>query len=78
MKAPALRRIALLASLGVLPFLAFKPTSAPAVSAEEAVLVRQTQELPALLADAERGSLLDFEQALVVIDQALVQDLLRG
>jgi hypothetical protein len=43
--------------------------------AEEIVLLRQNAELVSLLAAAEAGRLLDFEQVLVVVDQHLVQDL---
>ena len=50
----------------------------PVVSAEEAVLARQCVALQALVAAGERGGLLDFGQVLVVVDQGLVQDILRA
>jgi len=48
------------------------------VSVKETLLVRQTQELGRLIAAAEQKSLFDFGGILVVVDQALVQDLLRS
>jgi len=50
----------------------------PRLSAREAMLSRQNQELVKLVASAENGTLLDFEGVLIVVDQALVQDLLRA
>lgn len=52
--------------------------AAQAVSAEEALLLRQTRELEVLAAAAEAGSLVDFDQMLVVVDQRLVQELLAA
>lgn len=81
---PRLRRAALglcaLAIVGVLLALAWRSwrPAAAAVSAEELVLARQTRELQMLVAAAERGALLDFQHVLVVVDQLLVQDLLRA
>jgi hypothetical protein len=49
-----------------------------AVSAEEAVTVRQREGLRALLAAAERGELLPFDSVLVAVDQGLVQRLLQA
>ena len=46
-------------------------------TAREALLSRQNQALLALTADADRGTLLNFESVLIVVDQELVQDLLR-
>ena len=48
------------------------------VSVQETLLVRQTQELGRLVAAADHGSLFDFDGILVVVDQGLVQELLRG
>jgi len=50
----------------------------PRVSAREALLSRQNQELVKLVSAAENGTLLDFEGMLIVVDQTLVQDLLRA
>ena len=51
---------------------------APRVSAREALLSRQNQELLKLATAAENGTLLDFKGVLIVVDQVLVQDLLRA
>ena len=48
------------------------------MSAREALRSRQNQELVKLTSAAENGTLLDFEGMLIVVDQALVQDLLRA
>lgn len=54
-------------------------TARPAsVSAQEALLSRQNLELVKLSTAAENGTLLDFKGVLIVVDQALVQDLLRA
>ncbi len=50
----------------------------PRLSAQEALLSRQNQELVKLAAAAESGTLLDFKGVLIVVDQVLVQDLLRA
>jgi hypothetical protein len=50
----------------------------PRMSAREALLSRQNQELAKLASAAENGALLDFESMLIVVDQALVRDLLRA
>jgi hypothetical protein len=42
------------------------------------VLTRQNAELVKLAAAAEKGTLLDFRGILIVVDQVLVQDLLRA
>jgi hypothetical protein len=52
--------------------------SPPRLSAQEALLSRQNQELVKLAWAAEHGTLLDFKGILVVVDQVLVQDLLRA
>ena len=49
-----------------------------ASSVEETVLARQTVALQALVDAADRSTLLSFKHALVVVDQGLVQDLLRA
>jgi hypothetical protein len=51
---------------------------APHVSPQEALLLRQNQELVKLSTAAEKGALLDFKGVLIVVDQTLVQDLLRA
>jgi hypothetical protein len=55
-----------------------RPAAPPRLSAREALLSRQSQELVKLAAAAENGTLLDFKGVLVVVDQVLVQDLLRA
>jgi len=52
--------------------------SPPRLSAQEALLSRQNQELVKLASAAENGTLLDFKGILVIVDQVLVQDLLRA
>jgi hypothetical protein len=52
--------------------------SSPRVSPQEALLSRQNQELVKLASAAENGTLLDFKGILIVVDQVLVQDLLRA
>ena len=47
-------------------------------SARETLLSRQNEALGKLTLDAEKGSLLDFKGVLIVVDQALVQDLIRA
>lgn len=66
-----------LLTLGVV-WLLFRRKEPPMVSVSETLLVRQTQELGRLIAAAEQKSLFDFGGILVVVDQGLVQDLLRG
>ena len=48
------------------------------VSVEETVLAQQTVALQTLVDAAERGALVNFTQVLVVVDQGLVQDVLRA
>jgi hypothetical protein len=55
-----------------------RPGRPPRMSAREALLSRQNQELAKLASAAENGTLLDFESMLIVVDQALVRDLLRA
>jgi hypothetical protein len=50
----------------------------PAHSVEETVLAQQTVALQTLVDAAERGALVNFTQVLVVVDQSLVQDVLRA
>ncbi len=46
-------------------------------SAREALLLRQIQALRELTQDGDRGTLLDFKGILIVVDETLVQDMLR-
>jgi hypothetical protein len=69
--------IAVLLSALVASRLTRRERPAPA-SAREALLSRQNQELARLVAAAEAGTLLDFKGMLIVVDQAVVQDLLRA
>jgi hypothetical protein len=55
-----------------------RPAAPRRPSAREALLVRQNQELVKLAAAADNGTLLDFKGVLIVVDQRLVQDLLRA
>jgi hypothetical protein len=48
----------------------------PPPVADEAVRQRQRDGLQSLLEESERGPLVPFDRVLVVVDQALVQDLL--
>lgn len=55
-----------------------RPGPPPRVPAQEALLSRQNQELLKLASAAESGTLLDFKGILVVVEDALVQDLLHA
>ena len=55
-----------------------RPGAPPRLSAQEVLLSRQNQELLKLAAAADNGTLLDFKGVLIVVDQGLVQDLLRA
>jgi len=55
-----------------------RPGHPPRMSAREALLSRQNEELVKLASAAENGTLLDFKGMLIVVDQVLVQDLLRA
>jgi hypothetical protein len=55
-----------------------RPGPPPRTSAREALLSRQNEELLKLATAAENGTLLDFRGVLIIVDQALVQDLLRA
>jgi len=71
----------LLGSVPVLAFLVYRGNARklqPSVSVEETVLAQQTVALQALVEAADRGALLNFRHVLVVVDQGLVQDLLRA
>jgi hypothetical protein len=79
------RRIAAAVVVGlVILVLAFvrlrlmRPGPPPRMSAQEALLSRQNEELAKLASAAENGTLLDFKGVLIVVDQVLVQDLLRA
>jgi hypothetical protein len=50
----------------------------PPPAADEAMLQRQRDGLQSLLDEADRGPLVPFDRVLVVVDQALVQDLLSS
>lgn len=54
------------------------PVAAPRLSASEILLTQQNEKLTELVAAAEKGTLLDFKGILVIVDQVLVQDLLRA
>jgi hypothetical protein len=54
------------------------PGRPPRVPAREALLSRQNEELVKLATAAENGTLLDFKGVLIVVDQVLIQDLLRA
>ena len=71
---------AALAMLGLGAFLLARwpRDAAQTVPAEEALLLRQTRELEVLAAAAEAGTLVDFDQMLVVVDQRFVQELLAA
>ena len=51
---------------------------APRLSAQEALLSRQNEELVKLTSAAEKGTLLNFKGVLIIVDQVLVQDLLHA
>ena len=65
-------------ALGFVALRRIRPGAPPRMSAQEALLTRQNQELMKLASAAESGKLLDFKGMLVVVDQVLVQDLLRA
>lgn len=68
-----------LAILLLLAFVGMRLTRPPArMSAQEALLSRQNQELVKLASAAENGTLLDFKGMLIVVDEVLVRDLLRA
>lgn len=55
-----------------------RPGRSPRMSAREALLSRQNAELAKLATAAESGTLLNFKGMLIVVDQVLVQELLRA
>jgi hypothetical protein len=71
-----LRRLAI--TLAVAAIAAATCRRAERPSSAELVLARRTQGVRTLIADAERGKLLDFRELLVVVDQHLVQDLITS
>ncbi len=64
--------------LGVFAVVQLRLTRPSRLSAQETLLTRQNQALIELTASAEKGTLLNFKDILVVVDQSLVQDLLRA
>jgi hypothetical protein len=71
----------LLGSVPVVAFLAYRGQTREGPlpsSVEETVLTQQNAALRALVQDAETGALLTFRDVLVVVDQGLVQQLLRA
>ena len=77
MVAAALTGLAVLAVALYRPVLArhSRPTRP---SARETLLSRQNEELAKLTLAAEKGTLVDFKGVLIVVDQSLVQDLIRA
>jgi hypothetical protein len=79
---PPIARVVVLGLVVVLTALALLrlmvPAPPPRLSAQEALLTRQNQELIKLAAAAENGTLLDFKGLLIVVNEVLVQDLLRA
>ena len=55
-----------------------RPGSPPRMTAQEALLSRQNQELAKLAAAAENGTLLDFKGVLIVVNEGLVRELLQA
>jgi hypothetical protein len=70
---------AFLAVSGIAAFtvVQLKMTRPTRASARQTLLERQNQEMLALVSAAERGKVLDFPGMLIVVDQTLVQALLR-
>jgi hypothetical protein len=66
------------AILGAFAAVQLRLTRPSRLSAQETLLTRQNQALIQLTASAEKGKLLDFKDILVVVDQSLIQDLLRA
>ena len=65
-------------TLAVVQMRILRPGKTKRMPAQETLLTRQNQELVKLASAAEDGTLLDFKGVLVVVDQELVQDLLRA
>ncbi len=68
----------LAAAIGAVGVVQLRLTRPSRLSAQETLLTRQNQALLELTAAAEAGTLLDFKDILVVVDQSLIQDLLRA
>ena len=66
------------AAIGALAIVQLRLTRPSRLSAQETLLTRQNQALIELTASAEKGTLLNFKDILVVVDQSLIQDLLRA
>ena len=64
--------------IGALAAVQLRLTRPSALSAQEILFTKQTESLIELNASAAKGTLLDFKDILVVVDQSLVQDLLRA
>ena len=62
----------------VLALVQLWPRRPTRTSAREALLSRQNEELVKLATAAENGTLLDFRGVLIIVDQVLVQDLIRA
>lgn len=76
-----LRFVAVLLGIGVIIAFALvqlRLTRPSRLSAQEMLLIRQNQALNDLTGAAEKGTLLAFRDVLVVVDQELVQELLRA
>jgi hypothetical protein len=71
---------AVVAGLAILAgaFAWLRPAPPPRLSAAEALLSKQNQELVKLASAADNGTLLDFKGVLIVVDQVLVQELLHA
>ena len=61
---------------GLLAFIWLNHESNPTLSPAQALLTLQNRELEGLVASAERGTLLDFSGVLIVVEEALIRDLL--
>lgn len=67
-----------LSILGSTAWLVGRADRVSAPSAAETLLTRRNQELLRLTSEAEKGTLLDFDGVLVVVEESLVQNLLRA
>jgi hypothetical protein len=75
---PGFARVAHLATVAAALLAGCRPPAPPPPAAEPAVLERQRAALASLLDEAKDGPLVPFDRVLVVVDQALVQDLLAS
>ena len=66
------------AAVGAFSIVQLRLTRPSRLSAQETLLTRQNLALIELTAAAEKGTLLNFKDILVVVDQSLIQDLLRA